>query len=210
MIIPSKILIIIAIMFIGLVGVLAKVKVLLDVEHANAERMTNNFDIAKGQIIHWTNDSKQEVYAREALELKANELSNAADSSIQLLTKIIRQQGVKIKNLDYELSIESGLQIDTITNVRVDTVNRIIQQYVDSIEIGDLHIKHLLFLKGAGYKGRFIASYTPTLYVSLSSYKDKWKLMNLFHKRDVKYKCLVTTSDSLLKPKAIEVIKLIK
>jgi len=176
----------------------------------DAERMSFNFSIANQQITRWRTVEGNYVARQEALELKAKELEKVKDSSIIALHNIIKKQGVKVKNLEYELSIESGLQIDTIVEVKVDTIDRYIRQMIDSIEIGDLKLRHMLFLKGDKYYGKFTASYTPTLYVGISTYKDAWRFKNIFHRRDVKYQCIVTTSDSLLKPKSMQIIKLDK
>jgi hypothetical protein len=157
----------------------------------------------------WTNKYGEVVAEGLAREMTNNEIINSKNKSINILTDKVKQQGIKIKNVEYQLSIALGLSIDTLIITKHDTIikdGKVIVNNVDNLTIGDFKLVRTQQVNTNN--SHYEISYTPTLYISISHYKEgKWRLRNLFHKRDVRYKATITTSDSLLKPKEIIVIK---
>jgi hypothetical protein len=160
-------------------------------------------DIAMVQMV---NDYGDTITSMQITELTKNELLNSNNIKINELTNKVKQQGVKIKNLEYQLGIELGFESDTVVVISIDTIDRTIVQYVDSIFIGDFKLIRKQDVDVL--KSKYSITYTPILYISISHYKEgKWKLRNLFHKRDIRYKVSVSSSDNMLKPKDITIIK---
>lgn len=162
-------------------------------------------DIGMMQMI---NDYGDTITSMQITQLTKDELLTTNNIKINELTDKIKQQNVKIKNLEYALGIELGFESDTVVVISIDTVDRLITQYVDSIFIGDFKLIRKQNINVL--KSKYTISYTPTLYVAISHYKiGKWKLKNILHKRDIGYKVTVTSSDKMLKPKDITIVKLV-
>lgn len=150
-------------------------------------------------------------YGRTITDLKVltvnyTTLANSSDAKIQKLLKTTKDQDIKLKNINYLLSIESGLQIDTTVITRVDTVSELIIQRLDSLEIGSFKLRRIQL---NDFNPKYKISYTPTLTATIYDYKiGHWKLKNLFIKRPIGYKLNIVASDSLLKPTDVKIFKL--
>lgn len=172
-------------------------------------RLNNNIKANEIGITYWKNKYGTIISTSMVKEVTTKELLKSKDSKVKELLDKVSKQSVKIKNLEYILNIETGLQIDTLTEIRIDTVDRYITNYIDSLSIGDFHLKRIQQV--GTLTSKYKIEYTPTLFVSVEHYKDgKWKLRNLFHRRDIRYKVNVNTSDNLLKPHEVTILKITK
>jgi len=130
------------------------------------------------------------------------------DVQIQTMTEKARRQGLKIKDLEYLVSIGGDFNMDSIVPIVLDTVHftRDNYIYIDSISVGDFRLKRTQAINSL--ESHYNINYTPTLYLSISHYKDgPWRVRNIFHKRDIRYRATITSSDNLLKPKELKIIK---
>ena len=171
-------------------------------------RLQFNLKVSNVGTTIWKNKFNDFVAEASASQMKLGEIIKSNNEEIQTLVTKSKQQGIKIKNLEYLVSIGSDFNMDSIVPIVLDTVHftRDNYIYIDSISVGDFRLKRTQLINSL--ESHYNISYTPTLYLSISHYKDgNWKLRNIFHKRDIRYKATVSSSDNLLKPSNIQIIK---
>ena len=176
--------------------------------HTTIATLNNNITVM-GEHTKFRIDKQGKTIAeRNALELTSEQLRNSSDSTIQVLNKNIANQGVKIKNLEYAISVKTGMRIDTTVITRIDSVDRLHIQYIDTLNIGDFHLRRS---QEVGHmESKYAITYTPTLYITIERYKEgSWRIRNLFHRRPIRYKTTINSSDKLLAPKEILIVKAI-
>jgi len=175
---------------------------------ATIDRLEYNVKVNDTKVKVWTNKFGEVVAEKSALMLTQNEFKNSTNEKIETLKSKLKANDVKIKNLEYALSVEVGFDADSIVPIITDTLrindSVFVVQRLDSLVIGDFKLTRYEINNTSDYK----ITYKPTLYIAISHYKNgKWKLRNLFHRRDIRYKATVSSSDDMLKPKDIQIIK---
>lgn len=173
------------------------------------DRLEYNTKVSDTKLKVWTNKFGDVVVEKSALMLTQNEFRNSTNETINTLKSKLEANGVKIKKLEYALSVETDFNADSIVPIITDTLHTndsvFIVQRLDSLTIGDFKLIRVELNNASHYN----ISYKPTLYIGISHYKDgKWRLRNLFHKRDIRYKVIISSSDKMLKPKDIQIIKI--
>jgi hypothetical protein len=160
-------------------------------------KYSNNYNAQVQATIFWQAKSGERVARTQAIILSKNEIINSKDIEIKALTSEYKNLGLKNRKLVAMLSIKA----DTIfnTTVKSDTVriSKNVLVVIDSLSIGDLHIKRVQDL--ATLDARYTVKYSPTIYVYVSwSKEDKWRLINLIIPRKKTYFVDVITKDKLI------------
>lgn len=136
-------------------------------------------------------------------------LKKTTDSTILSLINKNKAIGNKLKHTEYLLNVQLGVNIDTVTKVQYFYVTDTTYVEIDSLQIQTLTIKR--FKNSNSDIARYSIKYNPELFISINHYKEgNWKLKNLFVKRPIIYKVDLQTNDSILKPRNLTVVKLIK
>lgn len=169
------------------------------------KRQLGNYNAQVYATQFWQTKNGENVARTALINLTSRELKYTKDKEIVELKTVAKNAGIKIRKLEYMLSIKADTVfiIDSIPVEKVLINDRWV--YIDTLNIGDLHIKRVqdVELMTAKYE----VKYNPTIYVYVSwSKEDKWRLKNLFVPRTKTYFVDVITKDKLLNVTGVKAV----
>jgi hypothetical protein len=205
--IRNKIIIIAIGFIIILFGTIASLIYQVTILKESNDRIAGNYLALSTDLKVLKLDNERTLYRIGEEVLTNRELSNSRDAEVLNLLSTIKELNIKQKNLIQLLKLESNSTHDTTVVVKVDTIpGTTIVRELDSLTIGKLHIKRIKLSTDNIAKYKVV--YNPTLTIIVHEEKiGKWKLRNLFHKREKETLVDVISDDELLKFTKLRAIK---
>jgi len=177
-----------------------------------AKTITSLKQTVASQTLHnhlWRNNFNELVLTSAVSFKSLKELKKSSDSTIKKLVNNNSRLNNKLKNTEYLLDIALGMKVDTNVVVQKVYINDTLYKEIDSLQIASFTLVRLKYSNELTAK--YEITYKPELFISINHYKDgKWRLRNLFVKRDVIYKVDVKANDDILQPASLTVVKVNK
>ena len=170
-------------------------------------RLESNYTAQTDSVHKWVTKYGDLVSENIAEKLKVNEILGSRDKEIIKLKNYVDRLGIKIKNLEFMLSIGIDSNVDTTANVQILYLpGETKYETFDTLRIGESYIyrRHLSGDSLAKYKIHLGGS----LYVFYEGGKKqgKWKLRNLFIWRKKLPIISITSDNSLLNIKDMKLV----
>lgn len=176
--------------------------------HKEKERVISNIAAMSTETKILLNNDSITIAEKDRLLLTQDEIIDNQDLSIQALVSNLKSNNIKLKNTESALfaqivlnkSLKSKVTIDTVySELSLDSIPQMNLVERDTASIGSLQIirAYVLGADSADYK----VSYSPKVYVTISTYKDgKWKVKNIWKWRTKVTKATVNTDDKFFSP----------
>ena len=190
---------------IVLIIIVVVLAILLYNSNKEANRQLSNYNAQVYATQFWQTKSGDNVARAAVLTLTNKEIKRSKDKEIVELKNVAKDAGLKIRKLQQMLSIKADTVFEVINKVDTirDSADRLV--YIDTLSIGDLHIKRVQDV--LTLQAKYTVRYNPTIYIYVSWVKeDKWKLKNLFVPRTKTYYVDVITKDKLLNVVGVKAI----
>jgi len=189
----------------ALIVIVVVLAILLYNSNKEANRQLSNYNAQVYATQFWQTKSGDNVARAAVLTLTNKEIKRSKDKEIVELKEVAKDAGLKIRKLQQMLSIKADTVFEVINKVDTirDSADRLV--YIDTLSIGDLHIKRVQDV--LTLQAKYTVRYNPTIYIYVSWVKeDKWKLKNLFVPRTKTYYVDVITKDKLLNVVGVKAI----
>lgn len=176
--------------------------------HKEKERVISNIAAMSTETKILLNNDSITIAEKDRLLLTQDEIIDNQDLSIQALVSNLKSNNIKLKNTESALfaqivlnkSLKSKVTIDTVySELSLDSIPQMNLVERDTASVGSLQIirAYVLGADSADYK----VSYSPKVYVTISTYKDgTWKVKNIWKWRRKITKATVNTDDKFFSP----------
>lgn len=171
------------------------------------ERMENNWVSEMRNTWHWKTKYGNEVASSIAQMQTKEEIINSKDKEIKKLTETAGKLGIRIKDLQYMLSINFDTIIDTVVKTSVVSIPGEPQvKYYDTLYIGNSAIYHTFNLNDSTSHYRMEMAGTLYVYYEPGKKEGKWKIKNIFVARKRLPVISATSDNPLINLKGVKMV----
>lgn len=170
-------------------------------------KMENNWISEVRNTWHWKTKYGNEVASSIAQIQTKDEIINSKDIEIKKLTENAKKLGIKIKDLQYMLSINFDTIIDTVVHTHIVSVPGETEvRYYDTLYIGNSAIYHMFDMNDSTSHYRMEMAGTLYVYYEPGKKEGKWKIKNIFVARKRLPIISVTSDNPLINLKGVKMV----
>jgi len=171
------------------------------------EKMVNNWISEIRNTWHWKTKYGNEVASSIAQMQTKEEIINSKDAEIQKLTENAKKMGIRIKDLQYMLSINFDTIIDTVVHTHIVSVPGEPEvRYYDTVYVGNSAIYHMFNPNDSTSHYRMEMAGTLYVYYEPGKKEGRWRIKNIFVARKRLPIISVTSDNPLINLKGVKMV----
>lgn len=171
------------------------------------KKWKNNFALQLLDARHWKSKYGNLVVSSVSQSLGYEDAIYSKDEEIERLTKYADKLGIKVKDLQYLLSIQCDTIVDTVIKTRIVSVPEVAEvRYHDTLYLGNSAVYRVMNADDS--TSHYIAELGGTLnvYYEPEQKQGKWRIKNLFVAREKRPVISISSGNPLISYKNVKLV----